>query len=528
LDPARGRLLRGDSAISLAPKPFALLHYLAARPGELVTKQTLLDALWPNVYVGDAVLKVTIRDVRKALGDDPKSPRFVETAHRRGYRFIADVTGLLHEPSAVAVAPKVRYAHGPDVNIAYQVLGSGPVDLVFVMGWVSHLEYFWREPHFAQFLTRLSTMARLILFDKRGTGLSDPVPISRLPTLEERLDDVMAVMEAAGSERAVLMGVSEGGPLCALFSATYPDKTEALIMVGSYARRLASPDYPWGQSDEAARAFGKTILDDWGGPVGIEARAPSLADDAEFREWWATYLRMGASPGAAVALTEMNARIDVRDVLPFVRVPTLVIHRAGDRCLPAEGGRYLASRIPGAQYVELPGADHLPFVGNQDEILDPIAAFLARTRAPLAGERTLASALVMLTQGAADREPVVAAFDAHVDAGRGLRVGRGDVSLAAVFDGPGRAVRCGLAVAALAERLGTPIRAAVHVGELDRATPEGLVALTAELASAAPDNVVLVSRTVVDLVPGSGLEFTPRGSVCLDVDRRDVPVYSVV
>jgi DNA-binding winged helix-turn-helix (wHTH) protein len=165
LDPARGRLLRGDSAISLAPKPFALLHYLAARPGELVTKQTLLDALWPNVYVGDAVLKVTIRDVRKALGDDPKSPRFVETAHRRGYRFIADVTGLLHEPSAVAVAPKVRYAHGPDVNIAYQVLGSGPVDLVFVMGWVSHLEYFWREPHFARFLTRLSTMARLILFD---------------------------------------------------------------------------------------------------------------------------------------------------------------------------------------------------------------------------------------------------------------------------------------------------------------------------------------------------------------------------
>ena len=191
------------------------------------------------MFVGDAVLKSTIRELRKALGDDSHEPRFIETAHRRGYRFMAPVTAI--DAAAVrrdGAPPRVSYAHSGNVNIAYQVIGSGPIDLVFVMGWVSHLEYFWNEPSFARFLTRLSSMARLILFDKRGTGLSDPVPVSELPSLDTRLDDVRAVMEAAGSRRAVLMGVSEGGPLCSLFAATYPEKTEALIMIGSYARRL--------------------------------------------------------------------------------------------------------------------------------------------------------------------------------------------------------------------------------------------------------------------------------------------------
>ena len=233
-------------------------------------------------------------------------------------------------PGAV---PRVRYAHSGNVNIAYQVVGSGPVDLVFVMGWVSHLEYFWNEPSFARFLTRLSSIARLILFDKRGTGLSDAVPVSQLPSLELRLDDVRAVMEAAGSERAVLLGVSEGGPLCSLFAATYPEKTEALIMIGSYARRLWDVDYPWGPTREERDAFCDALLAEWGGPVGIEIRGPSKASDPAFREWWASYLRMGASPGAAVALTRMNADIDIRNVLPTIRVPTLVLHRRGDRCL---------------------------------------------------------------------------------------------------------------------------------------------------------------------------------------------------
>ena len=529
LDPASGRLLRDGRPVPLTPKAFALLHYLASRSGQLVPKQELFAALWPDVFVGDAVLKVTIRDIRRALGDSPQAPRYIETAHRRGYRFIADVSRArpASAPVDVVEAPPVHYAHSGRVNIAYQVVGSGPIDLVFVMGWVSHLEYFWKEPRFARFLSRLASISRLILFDKRGTGLSDPVPVSRLPTLEERLDDVRAVMEAVGSERAALLGVSEGGPLCTLFGATYPEKTEALIMIGSYARRFAAPDYPWGQTPEESAAFCRRILDEWGGPVGIETRAPSLAADPAFRQWWASYLRMGASPGAAVALTEMNAQIDVRDVLPCVRVPTLVLHRAGDRCLLAGGGRYLASQIPGAEYVQFEGEDHLPFVGNQDEMLREIEAFLGRTHVRPPAVHALATVLVVVPGDGATRAELEPAFTQEVAAFRGQRLARPDGCLAATFDGPGRAVRCGRAMAEIADRLGLPMRSAVHVGELDPSSPDRLLDVTAGIAAAAPDRAVLVSRTVVDLVPGSGLRFSESGSVRLAETDRELAVFAV-
>jgi pimeloyl-ACP methyl ester carboxylesterase len=239
------------------------------------------------------------------------------TAHTDATRIEND-SNLL-EPS------EIRYAQSGDVSIAWQEIGDGPLDIVFVMGWVSHLEWFWKDPSFSKFLKRLATFARVILFDKRGTGLSDKVPVKDLPDLETRMDDVRAVMEAANSEHAVLCGVSEGGPLCALFAATYPDKTIALTMIGSYARRLWAEDYPWGPTAEKREEFLKVIADSWGGPVGIEDRAPSMAADPEFREWWARYLRMGASPGAAIALTKMNAQIDVRPILPSIHVPTLVM-----------------------------------------------------------------------------------------------------------------------------------------------------------------------------------------------------------
>src|ERR1044071_5615007 len=259
LDRAGGTLLGHVGPVPLTPKALALLEYLAARPGRLVTKQELLDAIWPGVYVADGALKVCIREIRRALGDDARTPRIIETAHRRGYRFIAAVTEVsasttggrtLSGPAPRAtVSPgipdpiAVRYARSGDVNIAYQVLGDGPTDLVFVMGWVSHLEYYWREPSFSRFLRRLAGFSRLILFDKRGTGLSDPV--TEMPTLEQRMDDVRAVLDAVGSRRAAPLGVSEGGPMCALFAATYPSRTEALVMVGTYARRTSAPDYPW-------------------------------------------------------------------------------------------------------------------------------------------------------------------------------------------------------------------------------------------------------------------------------------------
>ena len=333
LEIADATLWHGSQSLPLTPKAFSVLQCLVQRPGRLVTKDELYNAVWPGVFVGDAALKVCVLEIRRVLGDDAKAPRFIETVHRRGYRFIAPVTDAPDRAATFARSeaaprraarpagrrrsaadrpvqpPETHYARSGDVNIAYQVVGDGPLDLVFVMGWVSHLEYFWKEPSFARFLRRLASFSRLILFDKRGTGLSDRV--TALPTLEERMDDVRAVMEAVGSERAALLGVSEGGPMCSLFAATYPEKTSALVMIGTYAKRIWDPDYPWAPTLETRGLFFDEIRDHWGGPVGLEVRAPSVAADPAFRAWWSTYLRMGASPGAALRLTQMNAEIDV-------------------------------------------------------------------------------------------------------------------------------------------------------------------------------------------------------------------------
>ncbi len=527
LDPVSGRLYRNEEAVAIAPKAFALLQFLAGQAGRLVSKQELLAAVWPGVFVGDAVLKGTIREVRKALADDSHEPRFIETAHRRGYRFVAPVTAI-NTPAAAPSPPRVSYAHSGSVNIAYQVIGDGPIDLVFVMGWVSHLEYFWNEPSFARFLTRLSAMARLIVFDKRGTGLSDPVPVSGLPSLDARLDDVRAVMEAAGSRRAVLMGVSEGGPLCSLFAATYPEKTDALVMIGSYARRMRDRDYPWGTTMEERDRFCQTILDEWGGPVGLEERAPSVMGDAAFREWWSTYLRQGASPGAAVALTRMNAEIDVRDVLASIRVPTLVIHRTGDRCLKVEEGRYLASQIPGARFVELPGIDHLPFVGDQEAILSAIEEFLAERGAPRPATAALATAVTIVVDGTpADQDLLRRIFDRECQFFRGRPVPSPPNHFAATFDGPGRATQCASSVVAIARHSRIVARAGIHIGEFDvNCSETPLIAAATAIAEESNDYEVSASRAVVDLLAGLAFSFDGRGSTRFG-DERSVPVFAV-
>jgi serine/threonine protein kinase/pimeloyl-ACP methyl ester carboxylesterase/DNA-binding winged helix-turn-helix (wHTH) protein/class 3 adenylate cyclase len=427
--------------------------------------------------------------------------------------------------------PEIHYARSGDVNIAYQVIGTGPIDLVFVMGWVSHLEWFWKEPSFAHFLQRLASFARVILFDKRGTGLSDRVPLNELPTLEQRMDDVRAVMEAAGSEKAVLCGVSEGGPLCSLFAATYPEKTTALVMIGSYARRLWADDYPWGPTEEQREHFFEEIRRDWGGPVGIEARAPTCADDPQFRNWWATYLRMGASPGAALTLTKMNAEIDIRPILPTIQVPTLVIHRTDELCLRVEEGRYLAENIPGAKFVELPGVDHLPFVGDQDGILDEVEEFLTGVRHATEVDRVLATVLVARAIGSAaetDRlndtrwRELLDRHQAHVKREIELFKGRavevvGD-KVIATFDGPARAIRAAAAITDSARRLGLKLQTGLHTGECDVLGDKvGGVAveLAAQVATQAAVNEVLVSSTVKDLVAGSGIRFGERGAAVL-------------
>ncbi len=526
LDLGSGRLSGNAGPIAIAPKALAVLEYLAARPGQLISKDELLGAVWPGVFLGDSALKVCVSEIRRALGDDAKSPRIIETAHRRGYRFIAAITDApsiapsIESPHAFTVPSlSVHYARSGDVNIAYQVLGSGPIDLVFVMGWVSHLEYFWKEPSFARFLSRLAGFSRLILFDKRGTGLSDRV--AHLPTLEERMDDVRAVMNAVGSRRAALLGVSEGGPMCSLFAATHPDKTEALIMVGTYARRLWAPDYPWAPTQEEREAFCREILDHWGGPVGIEARAPSVAGDPAFRDWWAAYLRMGASPAAAVALTRMNAEIDVRHVLPTIKVPTLVMHRAGDRTLRVEEGRYVASLIPGAHFVELGGDDHLPFVGDQEALLDQIERFLTETRTRAEARQVLATILCVRMLGRdatpvpiADVDRIHAIVAEETQRFSGTDTQREAERIFAAFDGPARAIRCGQAIAARSERDGLPVSVGLHTGECDRTggPGDGLVAaIAARVAALGRSGDVLVSRTVVDLVAGSRLDFSDRG-----------------
>jgi pimeloyl-ACP methyl ester carboxylesterase len=525
LNRASAQLTREGRVVPLTPKAYDVLRFLVERTGRLVTKQELLDAGWPDVFVGDAALKVCIREIRRALDDEAQKPQYIETAHRRGYRFIADVSvapDAASRPKADATdgafePPKTQYAHSGDVNIAYQVIGDGPIDLVFVMGWVSHLECFWTEPSFARFLRRLSEFSRLILFDKRGTGLSDRV--GALPTLEQRMDDVRAVMAAVGSRHAVLLGVSEGGPLCSLFATTYPERTRGLIMIGTYAKRMWAPDYPWAPDLEARERFIEEIHNNWGGPVGIDARAPSRASDPAFREWWSTYLRQGASPGAALTLTQMNAQIDVRNVLPHVRVPTLVVHRTGDRTLLVDEGRYVASLIPGAQFVELPGDDHLPFVGDQDAILERVSAFIKSAEHQPLSDRVLATVLWGRIDGDWASDAAREAFDAHVRQEIGWFRGRGltmtGSELHAAFDGPARAIACARALAAACPRLGCAGAFGLHTGECDL-TPDGQVSGVAVdrargVCRHASPGEVLVSRTVTDLVAGSGLGFLDRG-----------------
>ena len=538
LDLSTGRLSGGSGPIPLAPKALAVLEYLAARPGQLISKDELLAAVWPGVFLGDGALKVCVSELRRALDDDARKPRIIETAHRRGYRFIAEVVGTSPKPAPPAgpsTSPPrlpVQYARSGDLNIAYQVLGSGPIDLVFVMGWVSHLECFWTEPSFARFLRRLAGFSRLILFDKRGTGLSDRT--CGLPSLEERMEDVRAVLSAVGSRRAALLGVSEGGPMCSLFAATYPEKTEALVMIGTYARRQRAADYPWGPTPEEHEAFCRDILEHWGGPVGIEVRAPSVAADPAFREWWSAYLRMGASPAAAVALTRMNAQIDVRDVLPAIRVPTLVLHRAGDRCLLAEEGRYVASLIPDARFVKLPGDDHLPFVGDQEAMVGEIERFLSAQRVRGETGRVLATILCAAPSGAHPTAAEISGLESLVAAetqrfrGRRLRA-QGSRGFAA-FDGPGRAIRCGRSIVEQASRLGLAIGVGLHTGEWDslQGSSEGPVAETAaRIAALARAGEVLVSRIVVDLVGSSGLEFSDRGRHELSRGEAAEPIFAV-
>jgi len=555
------RVLFGErGAVPLTPKVFDTLLLLVENNNHVLGKQELIERIWPDSFVEDNNLAQNISILRKALGQSPGGQDYIQTVPKRGYRFVAEVREDWEEGAPVVVRertrsrivveeeidepmtiegpaalppatqdfentpfhlPETQYARSGEVNIAYQVVGDAPLDLVFVMGWVSHMEYFWREPSFAKFLMRLASFSRLILFDKRGTGLSDRVPIHELPTLEQRMDDVRAVMEAVGSEKAALVGVSEGGPMCSLFAATYPEKTLALVMIGTYAKRICDDEYPWAPTTEQRQHFFEEMREQWGGPVGIEERAPSVANDPKFRDWWATYLRMGASPGAAVALTQMNAEIDVRRVLPTIRVPSLVIHRTGDLLLNIDEGRFVADCIPGSKFVELPGDDHLPFVGDQDAILDEVEEFLTGVRHSLEPDTVLATVLFTRIVSAKDNRNwdnllrrLRIQIGKEINWFRGREIDMvGDRPLA-IFDGPARAIRCAMAIVEYASRLGVEMRAGLHTGEceiVDGKVQGMATQVGACVANEAQSGEVLVSRTVKDLVAGSGIAFEDRG-----------------
>jgi pimeloyl-ACP methyl ester carboxylesterase len=427
---------------------------------------------------------------------------------------------------------ETRYARRGDVHIAYRVAGEGPLDLVFVPGWISHVEVMWEEPAAARFLERLASFSRLVLIDKRGTGMSDPVPLNELPSLEERMDDVRAVLDAVGSERAALLGVSEGGPMAMLFAATHPHRTHALALFGSFARLAWAPDYPDGVPVEQFEGFLALVEPRWGTGVAQTALAPSHAGDTRFRRSWARLQRMSASPGAALGLLRMAYETDCRSVLPAIRVPTLVLHRRGDQFIVADNGRFLAHHIPNAKYVELPGADHLYFAGDVDPLLDEIGEFL--TGAPLGGqaERVLATVLFVdivgstgkaATLGDARWRDLLAAFYAatrrEVGRFRGREVDTAGDGLLAAFDGPARAIRCALAVRDGVRPLGLEVRAGLHTGECDVLGDKlsGIAVHTgARVAGQATAGEVLVSSTVRDLVAGAGIRFEERGTHTLE------------
>jgi class 3 adenylate cyclase len=427
------------------------------------------------------------------------------------------------------MAGKTKYAKSGDVSIAYQVRGEGPRDLILAPGFVSHAEVLWENPDLARAFDRFASFARLIIFDKREQGLSDR--IGRPPTIEEMVDDMNAVLDAAGSERAAVMGISEGGAMALMFAAAHPDRTTHLVVWGGYARLTPAPDYEQGVPPENLALWAEQMGRAWGGPVGLELFAPSRSHDPETQDWWARLLRSGTSPRSVKALMELYKELDVRHVLPVISAPTLILHRADDEVVPIALGRYLAEQIPGARFVEIPGCDHLLYTQGGDDVMGEIEEFITGTRQARPPERVLATVLftdiVDSTAHAArlGDQAWRELLDRH-DSFVRKEVGRyqgelvkttGDGVLA-TFDGPARAIECGAEIVRGVQALGIEVRAGLHSGECERRNGDvgGMaVHIGARVAARAEGGEVLVSGTVKDLVVGSGIEFDDRGTAAL-------------
>lgn len=438
-------------------------------------------------------------------------------------------------------APQIQYAQTPDgVSIAYATFGDGPLDLLCIPGFVSHLEVLFEAPGAERYLGRLGSFCRVVMYDKRGQGLSDRP--SAPPTLEESMEDARAVLDRAGRERLAIFGTSEGGPTSALLAATYPERVSALVLYGTWARLLKGPGYPAGISLEAFDRFIGAAKRDWGGPVALRQWAPSLADDPEVRRWWAKLLRTGISPGGAEALLRLYTEIDARHVLPTIAAPTLVLHRAGDRIIPVDAGRTIADGIVGAKFVQLDGEDHLP-IANPDQVLDEVEEFLTGQRSAPESGRLLAT--VMFTDIVDSTAKAAQLGDRRwrelmerhdqllrraIERYRGREVKTMGDGFLATFDGPARAIHAATSARDSVRSLDLAIRVGLHTGELEVMDGDiGGIAVNigARVGALASAGEVLVSRTVTDLVAGSGIEFDDRGTHALKGVPGEWQLYAV-
>jgi pimeloyl-ACP methyl ester carboxylesterase len=492
LDLSRVELRRSGVRVPVEPQVFEVLAYLVNHRDRVVPKEELMDRVWGGRFVSETAVTSRIKQARRAIGDSGQAQRLIRTVHGRGYRFVGPAREAARAP-ATRHEP-VHYATSDGLQIAYQVTGRGDRDIVLVAGFVSHLELDWADPRHAGFLDRLGSVGRLIRFDKRGTGMSDR-PID-LPDLETRMRDVLAVMDAAGSRRAVLFGYSEGGPMAILMAAMHPERVEALVLYGSYARRLRADDYPWAYTQEERSQYMERLAVEWSWEADMRAMCPS-ADDAMAR-WWGQRARAAATPSTVRALIAMNSLIDVRGALGSVRVPTLVMHRSGDQDSRVEEGRYLAEHIPGARFVELSGSDHFVAI-DANQILDQVEGFLADLSSAHAPPRALGAALAVVGPDAVAGS-LSAGRAAHTPDGRSV----------IVYDGPAAAIRDALSV--LSGPLGGSTGFGLQIAEVPRIGPvvDGPgVEAAVRLAERAVPGQLLVSPVVRDLVASSGLSFSP-------------------